>query len=72
MTTQETLSKADAVLEIIFKHDQEMPSCEHKFSEIMDEIIEQWRDMNKKVGKVEVFPTQTLPTTANIAPKEHS
>ena len=59
MTTEQTLLKSDVVLEVIFNHDQEVPSCQHKFSEIMDEIISMWRN-SEKIGKVEVFPNHDL------------
>jgi hypothetical protein len=49
-------------MEIIFKHDSEMPTCEHKFSEIMDEIINQWRNLEEKSWKVNGLATHTLPT----------
>jgi hypothetical protein len=65
-TTNQILSKADAVLEVIFSHDQEMPSCQHKFSDIMEEIITMWRNNSEKVSKVEVFPSPDLTT----APKD--
>jgi hypothetical protein len=65
-TVNTTITKMDVVIDIIFKHDREMPSCEHKFSEIMDEIIQMWRLNEEKVGKVESFPTLTLPTLQNI------
>jgi hypothetical protein len=66
MTTNDTITKSDAVMEIIFNHDSEIPSCQHKFSEIMDEIIMIWRNLEEKSWKVNGLETQTLPTLQNI------
>lgn len=41
MTTDKTLQKADAALEIILKHDED-----DSFKQILREIINRWRDLD--------------------------
>jgi hypothetical protein len=43
-TINETLRKADAVLDVIIKHDEQ--NSEVSFKEILQEIIERWRSNN--------------------------
>ncbi len=46
MTTNnnETLRKADEVLDVIIKHDEQNSDC--SFKEVLREIIERWRSNN--------------------------
>ena len=41
MTIDETLRKADAVLEIILKYDEQ--NADISFRKVLDEIIEEWK-----------------------------
>ena len=41
MTIDETLRKADAVLEIILKYDEQ--NADVSFRKVLDEIIEEWK-----------------------------
>ena len=41
MTTDETLRKADAALEIILKYDEK--NADISFRKVLDEIIEEWK-----------------------------
>jgi hypothetical protein len=42
-TIDKTLAKADAVLEIILKHDE--INSDSSFKQVLDEIIDKWRNL---------------------------
>jgi hypothetical protein len=42
MTIEETLRKADAVLDVILKHDEQNSDC--SFKQLLTEILQRWRD----------------------------
>jgi len=44
MTINETLRKADVVLDVIIKHDEQ--NSDVSFKEILNEIIERWKLKN--------------------------
>jgi hypothetical protein len=44
MTSNETLRKAEAALDVILKHDELNNDC--SFREVLDEILQRWRSNN--------------------------
>lgn len=58
MNSEDTISKTQAVLDLLLKHDQEKPKCKHSMHQILREAFD---DNKKEVGSsfADQKPTDT-------------